>query len=1009
MKNIFLLFYAYIDNQFERYKEVIDLPIQHINGRWGQILGIENEFIYITFVDVRGVCCRVKYKIKDLTDKFQDIDLPRNLELCIKNPECRALLEIKVKELQERDCRREQERLRLEAERIEKLKKAQQECDRLEQERREQKRLRLEAEHKKRKEQERLRFIQIEEERQERARHEAEKQTLLKRLKEYFEQNFLNAYDFYQTQCSEHISLEEYQAEKSNYVRSWIQRHLNPEKLPDDEQAAAIGAVEGHVQVVARAGSGKTSTLVNRALFLQKHCGIAPSEMLLLAFNRKAAEEIRERLTSQLQESIPHVMTFHALANALIKREERILFDEPDGEQSKSRTLQNLVDGYMRTPSFYEKIRVLMMAHFREDWERIVLGGYDRSREEMLSYRRSLPREGLDGTYLKSFGEKAIADFLFEHDIKYRYERNFWWNGINYRPDFTIENNQGKRIVIEYFGLTGDPDYDAMSEQKRNYWQNNPDWHLLEFSPHDLKSSSVEGFRALLKQSLEDFGITCDRLSEEEIWQRIKYRAIDRFTKTVVGFIQRCRKLSLTPQELAKRVEGYTYTSDVEQRFLDLAQKFYQSYLEYLEATGEDDFDGLMQKAAQIVASGQTIFRRKSGTGDLKCLRYVLIDEYQDFSQLFHQLIEALRKQNPEAQFFCVGDDWQAINGFAGSKLHLYENFATFFQPSRKLNIATNYRSATSIVDLGNKLMQEFGSPARAKKTESGLVAIADLGTFKPTPKEQETHPGDSLTPAVLRLVHKAIANNKKVVLLSRKNSLPWYVNYGSQQSPSNGALDRFLKLVRSYLPAEVKQNVTISTAHKYKGLQKDVVIILDAVPCCYPLLHPDLIFTRVFGDSIKQVVDEERRLFYVALTRAVEHLFIITETNNVSPFLEELKSRTNIPSLNWSDYPPLVGATQRITVRVGNKDGQGGNGTYAIKNLLKAEGYRWNSTGWNNWFRTYPAQGFSVHQYFNNADWISQAAGTEVRFYDELEKVVAIYLVDEGQWTCIVDNIPDL
>lgn len=845
---------------------------------------------------------------------------------------------------------------------------------------------------------------QLEEERQKGVRHEAEKQTLLRNLKEHFEQNFLSAFNFYQTQCLKHVSFDEYQAEKSKYVRTWIQRHLKPKALPDYEQAEAIGAIEGHIQVVARAGSGKTSTLVNRAIFLQKHCGIAPSEMLLLTFNRKAAEEIRERLTSQLQSSIPHVMTFHALAYALIHPEENILFDEPDGEQSKSRSLQDVIDSYLHNPDYYEEIRALMMAHFREDWERIVLGGYDRSPEEMLRYRRSLSREGLDGTYLKSFGEKVIADFLFEHDIKYKYERNFRWNGINYRPDFTIGNNQG--IVIEYFGLEGDPDYDAMSERKRNYWQNNPEWHLLEFSPHDLRSSGVEDFRALLKQSLVDLGITCLRLSEKEIWQQIKYRAIDRFTKTVVGFIQRCRKQSLTPQELAKLINSLRCTSDVEQRFLDLAQKFYQSYLEYLKATGEDDFDGLIQEAAQIVASGQTIFRRKSGTGDLKCLRYVLIDEYQDFSKLFHQLMEALRKQNREAQFFCVGDDWQAINGFAGSKLHFYQNFATFFQPSRKLNIATNYRSATSIVDLGNKLMQGFGSPARADKSELGLIAIADLETFSPTPKEKETHAGDSLTPAVLRLIHKAIANNKKVVLLSRKNSLPWYVNYGNQQTASNGTLDRFLKLVRSYLPAEVKQNVTISTAHKYKGLQQDVVIVLDAVPCCYPLLHPDLIFTRVFGDSIKQVVDEERRLFYVALTRAVEHLFILTETNNVSPFLEELKCRTSISSLRWSDYPPLIGATQHITVKVGNQGGQDKNGTYVIKKLLKAEGYRWNSIGWNNWFRTYPANGFSVHEYFDNADWISQAARIEVRFYNELEKVLAIYHVDKGQWTCIVDNI---
>ena len=133
-----------------------------------------------------------------------------------------------------------------------------------------------------------------ERERQEKARRE--KETLLKGLKKRFEQEFLTAYDFYQAQCTAHISFEEYEPEKNNYVRSWAKDYLNTD--PDSEQAAAIGAIEGHVQVVARAGSGKTTTLVNRALFLQQHCGVAPEEMLLLAFNRKAAEEMQKRLTS---------------------------------------------------------------------------------------------------------------------------------------------------------------------------------------------------------------------------------------------------------------------------------------------------------------------------------------------------------------------------------------------------------------------------------------------------------------------------------------------------------------------------------------------------------------------------------------------------------------------------------------------------------------------------------------------------------------------------------------
>ena len=842
---------------------------------------------------------------------------------------------------------------------------------------------------------------------------EKEKQAFLKNLRECFKQNFLNADDFYQDECDTHISLEEYKTEKINYVQSWAKDRLDPK--PDSEQAVAIGAVEGHVQVVARAGSGKTSTLVSRALFLQQHCGVAPDEMLLLAFNRKAAEEMRDRLASYLPDSIPHVMTFHALAYALV-HPEKILYDEPEGEQSQSRAMQDVIDRYLHPNSnYYDEIRDLMMEYFRDDWDRIVLGGYDLTPEEMLRYRRSLPRESLDGKYVKSFGEKVIADFLFEHEIPYRYERNFWWDGVNYRPDFTHFTGDNCGVVIEYFGFEGDPDYDAMSEEKCQYWKNKPNWTLLEFSPHDLKSNGVDGFYTSLKKQLEDCGIRCNQLCEEEIWNQIKVRAINRFTKVVRGFVQRCRKLCLTPKELSEKVNNHACDSDVERRFLNLAQVFYKSYLERFqarefEATGEEDFDGLIQKAVELVAVGKTVFQRKSGTGNLKRIRYVLIDEYQDFSELFHRLMQAVREQNPGANFFCVGDDWQAIYGFAGADLHFFENFSQVFPDSYKLQVATNYRSAKAIVDVGNALMAGLGKPARTHKPITGTVVIADLGTFEPTPQEEEANSGDNFTPAVLRLVSKAINDGKNVVLLSRKNSLPWYVNYSDQGNPSSKSeLDRFLKLVRARFPDERAEKVTISTVHKYKGLQKDVVIVLDAVPRCYPLIHPDLILTHIFGDSVERVVVEERRLFYVALTRAVEELFILTERGNFSPFLADLERNTALSRLEWTEYPQLVGDMQYITIRVVNQAGYVKEGTYAIKELLNNEGYHWNSKS-KTWYTVRPTEGFSVEKFVDQAGqtkWGKSADGIVVRFCDDLANEIARYHVDGGKWKCIFDNIP--
>lgn len=227
------------------------------------------------------------------------------------------------------------------------------------------------------------------------------------------------------------------------------------------------------------------------------------SEILLLAFNRKAANEIKERIQRHSGEDIPHVMTFHALAYRLVHPEENINFDEKDGEQSLSLSMQAVISEYLDKPVYYAEIRNLMRKHFRIDSESLIA---------YVKYRRSLPKEGIDGRYYKSRGEKIIADFLFEHDIPYTYEKSFWWRGINYRPDFTIERPtlfSDNGLVIEYFGLQDDPEYDEMSEAKREYWQNKRGWDFLELAPQVLTTQGRKTFEDHLKYSLQD-----------RVWQR---------------------------------------------------------------------------------------------------------------------------------------------------------------------------------------------------------------------------------------------------------------------------------------------------------------------------------------------------------------------------------------------------------------------------------------------------------------------------------------------------------
>ena len=149
----------------------------------------------------------------------------------------------------------------------------------------------------------------------------------------------------------------------------------------------------------------------------------------------------------------------------------------------------------------------------------------------------------------------------------------------------------------------------------------------------------------------------------------------------------------------------------------------YEAYLDHLKKINEEDFDGLMQRAVYEIEIGKTKFQRKSGSGDLENLRYVCIDEFQDFSEMFFSLIKAIRQKNENIEFFCVGDDWQGINGFAGSDLKFFQQFPDYFESSEPgLYITGNYRSHKSIVDLGNHVMNGLGRPAVAMNSSTGNV-----------------------------------------------------------------------------------------------------------------------------------------------------------------------------------------------------------------------------------------------------------------------------------------------
>lgn len=785
---------------------------------------------------------------------------------------------------------------------------------------------------------------------------------------------------------------------RKKFVRNWLEQKegfLSERgfSIPDDEQIAAIAAVEGNVRVIARAGSGKTSTLILRFWFLQEHCRVQPSEMLLLAFNKKAADTMRAKFDQLSPDCRPHIMTFHALAYAIVQPEKGILMDDPeeDGEKNKSRYIQTLTNKLIQQPEYYSRIRDVMLSFFRQDWEDIISGHYEQPPASLIEWRRNIPRLGIDGNDYKSKGEKRIADFLFEHEVPYEYEKHFWFKGINYRPDFTLPSPDGKSgLIIEYFGLDGDSDYDEMSNQKKAYWEEREGWQLISLTPRDFQGKSRNECYKFLKNLLFDYKINASQISIEQLWKKIQnQQPLNRFTAVASEFIQRCRKKNWDILQLDKQIEKL-HKSPIENSWLTLARDIYKVYLDALVESGQEDFDGLLFKASTALNSGKKKFKRKNESGDLSHPRFIAVDEYQDFSELFHCLLGAIRNQAPQARVFCVGDDWQAINRFAGAELRFFESFNTYFPEAIDCPIATNYRSLPKIVDLANQLMAGKGIPAKAEKTGQASIQLVDLNAFQITERENSTYNHSPISAAIVRIVNQLLLRGKDVALLARTNFLPESV---ADQSKNSRNLDVFLDWLRHQFPATERKRITISTTHRYKGREKPAVILLDVIAKKYPLIHPDSQFTRLFGDTLDAIVAEEMRLLYVALTRPEQELFILTRADQESPFLGSL--RPYLKDINWSDYPPIPGTIQRIVVRIKDAFPFPPVGTHRLKDNFKAN-YSWVSES-KCWWTSFPVAGFSTEAWLKNADWLSKADGICIEFYDDHDKPLAVYDVING------------
>lgn len=768
-----------------------------------------------------------------------------------------------------------------------------------------------------------------------------EKEYLLSTIKENLEAgNFIICDNLFLK--SDLISEEEYLILKAPYIKKFVLNNYRTEI--NLEKAKALSNPCKNMLLSARAGSGKTTVLACKASLLIDTENVHPDQILVMAFNTTAAKEIRNRIRREFkQPAYDNARTFHSLASQLVQPEEDILFDDKEDLSTRKLTLfiQQILKTEIKNPAFIE----IMYKFFRKEMREIERAGFLLDDESYFDYRRNILQVTLGGEKVKSIGEKIIADYLFEHDISYGYEKVWLWGSQIYRPDFSIFYQQ-KDYVIEHWGIDEfDPnkkvpegwtltwnEYYAQMLAKRSFLKEKSAF-LIETSVRDLRGGR-EAFEAIIEKRLAEKGILRLKLSKLELLQKIKDRdyTLTHMAELFGQFIQKAKKQMLTAAEMQILSLSYRPKEEREAVFIDLACRVYLEYEQALVRKRKIDYDDLLKLAIEKIHATKSecaiwLGTPKNRSIKMNELRWILIDEYQDFSSLFFELVAAIRKYNPAIRLYCVGDDWQAINGFAGSDLQYFTGFTQWIENSSVEHLVTNFRSRAEIVHHSNTLMQGKGTPGKALADKPGgtvniewvddrqnwvELRIDDANASlkakherfvitEVSAKENGKQQNRILASKYLKRCYEIITDSendgKSIAILNRTNRI------------DGVRLDEFKKrLIACFSPQELKKigdpikKIHIQTAHKYKGLQADMVIILNVTDGAFPLLHPDNALFEIFGKTLLDAFEEERRLFYVALTRAKFRLYILTEKGRESVFLKCLPAYKSRPSNHtWS------------------------------------------------------------------------------------------------------------
>ena len=643
------------------------------------------------------------------------------------------------------------------------------------------------------------------------------------------------------------------------------------EKSPlTEEQAEAVICFDNRVLLVASAGSGKTSVMVAKAGYALQRGYFAADRMLLLAFNNDAAKELRERLQARLVPlGLPAdkivAKTFHAFGLEVIGAatgRKPSLAPWCENGQDLAELLQMVDELKDVDPSF------------RVQWDlfRLVFGQdlpkFGKEQENPDSWNRKTGTGGfwtLNGEVVKSRGEMVLANWLFYNGVRYVYEEPYRIQTADakhrqYTPDFYFPDIDA---YLEHWALDakGEPPAEFVGYKEGMAWKRalhaTHGTTLLETSMADLWSGKAFQY---LETELTRLGLVLDPNPDRDVQGR-KPIENPRMARTMRSFLTHVKSNRLSIEDLRQRLESgvagpFRFRHAM---FLRIAERLWERWEQRLREARCIDFEDMLNQAADCIEQG-----RWESPYEL-----VMVDEFQDASQARSRLVAGLVNK-PGRHLFAVGDDWQSINRFAGADLGVMTGFESRFGKAVTLKLETTFRCPQSLCDISSRFVQKNPKQIR-KRVRSAKPNVEDPVHIVSVKDERQVRAAVTARMQELALEHVQPGRRLRIYVLGRYRRDEIYV---PSINSASGADVQFI------------------TVHASKGLEADHVILprITSETMGFPSRvedDPVLQLAMPSGDDVE--FSEERRLFYVALTRAKQTVTLVTVERQESSFISEL------------------------------------------------------------------------------------------------------------------------